>query len=143
MISNIRRLIGRLDPYTRKVGYYTAYSLSESEYITTVESIEPTELGYEVNNLSAVKTHWDTGNQDIGSYRKVDPKSPKWQFHIHTFATSAGIDVTSHYELRPDFRLLEGESIGDAKNRLERHYRPQKDEYLEGVACEEILTLVG
>ena len=133
----MRRIIGRFDPLARRFGYYTAYTLSEDEHIATVDSFTPEDYGYSRSRLAALKHHWETNTVDTGSFRKVDLDNPRWQWHIHTFSNG---DIASHYELRPDLRPI-NETLGEMKDRLERHYRPNDDEYIAGDTCPELLEL--
>jgi len=142
MIGKFRRVaFPILDPYTRKyLDKYLAYTLSEDEYIGEIDESGLTKLkkAYHTNNLSAAKFHPESGNVDDGSFRKVDPESPRWQYHIHIF----GNEVFSHYEYRPDFRTIADETHRERVNRLQEHYRPTRGEsYLEGVADETIQDL--
>lgn len=111
---------------------YAAYTLGSGEHVATVEAApaavaaELRRRGYELSTLSALKYHWATGRPDAGSLRRVDPRDPDWQWHVHLFETAAGTAVASHYELRPDPGLA-------ALGRMYRHYRPRYGEtYLRG-----------
>jgi len=144
----------RFDPLARRFGFYLSYELSQDEYIGTVSHAQDVRdylrnHGYESSprflgvKLESAKTHHRTGETHWLSRRKVDPESPRWQWHIHGFLMDTGeIEIYSHYEMRPDATILEGESLSDAKQRLSTHYRPEGDEYLKGVADDTLKELV-
>ena len=149
----MKDLLVRLDPYLRKVNLYSAYTLSEDEFIGNAKTVtddyyivyELKERGYEeLSLLEAAKKHPETGEVHHDSFRRVDPESPRWQWHIHLWGTDgAYAEVYSHYELRPDFRLIGDESVSEAIERLRTHYRPNHgEEYLRGVACDDVKALV-
>ena len=138
-----------VDNYARKIGQYAAYTLSETEYIgrvsdTLLVSFErQLELmSYEYSGLAALKYHPETGNADDGSYRKVDPENPTWQWHVHIFKVDGYIEVYSHYEMRPDLTRIESETLSEMYSRLRTHYRPVYNvTYLRGETCDEIEAL--
>jgi len=133
------------------VGLYSSYQLSKDEFIGRLERGWKETLeanGYEPSptfmgiSLEAAKTHPESGEAHDYSLRKVDPESPRWHFHAHFWITGHHTAAFSHYEMRPDIAILEGESLSDAKQRLSTHYRPEGDEYLKGVADETLKELV-
>ena len=141
-----------VDNYARKVNQYAAYTLSETEYIGTFEydyqqrvnlflsTVE--DIGYEYSGLAALKYHPETGNADDGSYRKVDPENPTWQWHVHIFKRDGHIEVYSHYEKRPDLTRIVSETLSEMYSRLRTHYRPEYNvTYLRGETCDEIEAL--
>lgn len=157
-------LLKRLDPIARRFGMYTSYVLDESEFVGTVPYAIPgahwylTKNGYEMPptffgiRLQAAKKHPKTGEVHNWSYRKVDPENPRKQFHIHGWErdygkgpTEAYDEIASHREFRPDVRVLEGETLRDAKNRLQTHYAPDwgTSEYEQGKMCDDLKTLVS
>ena len=152
----MKDLLVKFDPYARKVGYYTAYTLSKDEFIGTTPYTTPgihwylPDSGYaQLSLLEAAKFHPETGAVHDFSYRKVDPESPRWQWHIHGWLNKGEspketyYELFSHYEYRPDFRLIGDESVSEAIERLRTHYRPNHgEEYLRGVACDDVKELV-
>lgn len=113
---------------------YAAYTLTPVEHVATVEASPAalaTELrcrGYELSTLSALKYHWETGRPAAGSLRRVDHRTPDWQWHVHLFEIAGGTAVTSHYELRPD-----PSPSAAALRRMYWHYRPRYGEtYIRG-----------
>lgn len=140
-----------IDPLARLAGYYTAYPLTEPEYIGRVEdvTIEDARVyldtsGYTPQYLSAAKKHPRTGWLHDLSYRRVPTQHPEQargsvltrryepeacQLHTHWFKTRDGFDVYSHYELRPDLFQPSFDL-----ERLKTHYSPSYgDTYLRGV----------
>ena len=145
----------QFDPLARRFGLYLSYELSQDEFIGTINQthgiVRDTlrHNGYEPSptfagiKLEAAKTHPETGEVHDFSLRKVDPESPKRQFHTHLWMRSVDeIDAYCHYEYRPDATILEGESLSDAKQRLSTHYKPEGNEYLKGVADDTLKELV-
>jgi len=143
----------------RTLGKYAAYQLHEREYVGTIDHVDLLEdvvdlleeRGYERNGLSALKYHPETGEPDDGSFRKVDPDAPRWQWHVHLFETEHGVEIYSHNEYRPDLRPIAGESIPEAIARCREHYHPTWDirvddpeeaTYFLGAACEDVSDLV-
>ena len=57
---------------------------------------------YTYSPLSAKKLHPSDHVADDGSYRRLDPENRSKQWHVHLFERSDGIEVFSHYELRPE-----------------------------------------
>lgn len=127
---------------------YTAYELDEEEFIGRAPRFDPSDLGYERNHLAAVKYHPKTGATDDGSWRRVDPDHPRWQWHVHVWWDSDMGEVFSHYEYRPDLRRIGDESVWDLHQRLRDHHTPTWDRpdeqgtpnYFRGAACERILA---
>lgn len=141
------------DPYLRRVGLYSAYQLSREEYIGKAGRHIRDWLEREYDTprtvagvpLEAAKYHWQTGQVHDFSVRKVDRAAPRHQWHIHGFdiADNGIYSLASHYELRPDLRVLDGEDIGDAVARLRTHYSPQWGaDYLRGEAPAGLLAKV-
>ena len=151
-------ILPRVNPYARRFGFYTAYTLSENELIgSTNQNIESAvseiqSIGYDYNGLSATKIHPSKDIVDNGSYRRV-PKSfsdvrecritENWspeetQFHIHLFDVNKTVELYSHFELRPDIF-----NPHVSKSRLETHYRPQwSEEYILGAVEEPVLEII-
>mgnify|MGYP000320657533 FL=1 len=142
----------RFDPLARRFGFYLSYTISEEEFIGTLSPGWVSTLkanGYEPSprimgiKLEAAKIHPETGAVHDFSLRKVDPENPKYQYHAHMWTRSDGLArVAVHYEARPDVRRIGDESLSDAKQRLQTHYRPEGDEYLKGVADDTLKELV-
>lgn len=141
-------LRGAVDPIVRPYNLYTAYELSEAEYIGSATGQLPgprgflQRNGYEPQYLSAAKRHPETGQLHELSYRRIPDAHPppviptpllEWepsdcQYHVHVFERNPLVfDFFSHYELKPDLLPFDLE-------RLETHYGPRygKD-YLRGV----------
>lgn len=139
------RVRGALDPLARLVGLYTAYKVSDAEYIGSTNRfnglhgarlyLEIRENEYEPQYLSAAKRHPGTNQLHDLSYRRIPSKHPpeaidteignryrpgQCQFHVHVFAVGDRLQWFSHYETRPSAGL--------------EHYRPSIGEtYLRGV----------
>lgn len=153
---NRQRVLTSLDDATGSTGLYTAYELDWKEYIGRRSNGnadgELAGAGYERNPLSATKYHPGTGETHDGSWRRVDPENPRWQWHVHVWDRDRGVqDIFSHYEYRPDPVPLEDESLGEVRTRLRHHYDPKWDlnhppheaNYFLGDACERVRALVG
>ena len=150
-----QRLLAALDPFARRHGKYTAYELPTDEFIgdlpRTEESVDLSEHGYESHALSAAKFHPVTGALDDSSWRRVDPDNPRWQWHVHVWHRDDRAELFSHYEYRPDLRVLWGESWSDFTQRLHDHYYPKWDTnhgaeeatYFLGKSCPRIRSLLG
>lgn len=123
--------------------YYAAYTLDQAEHVGTLQgSLEDVRglirgAGYQYNLLAAAKWHWETGETDDGSYRKVDPHDPEYQYHVHLFDRGGEVQVTSHYEIRPEPH----QPYWDLERSL-KHYHPDPDAYLKGVAGPTIQDLL-
>ena len=109
--------------------------------------------------LEAAKRHPETGATHDLALRKVggegddrhaaaikadDPSHT--QFHVHGFERNGSVELHSHFEWRPDARVLDGERPADAYNRLRSHYRPGSyggGAYLRGVHDEHVVSIVG
>jgi len=139
------------DPLLRKIGLYSSYQLSPEEYVGDLqvgwlETLQangyedsPTFLGI---TLEAAKTHPQTGNVHDVSLRKVDPNNPWRQYHIHVWSIEGETECFSHFEYRPDFAILPGESLQEVKHRLQTHFRPEGNEYIRGKADPVVKELV-
>ena len=156
----MKDLLVRLDPIAREFGFYTSYELSEHEFMGEVKTIDddnynylkyhlPTNAGYEKPPkaigvpLEAAKIHPTWGEVHDYSLRKVDQESPRWQYHVHVWEREKWSEIFSHYELRPDFRRINGESWNKMYDRLREHYRPDWGEtYIRGKACGDVEALV-
>lgn len=57
---------------------------------------------YSYSPLSAKKLHPEYHLPDDGSYRRLDPEDRSKQWHVHCWKHGGGIEVFSHYELRPE-----------------------------------------
>ena len=147
-MHTIRVAIGRLDPLARRLGHYTAYQLDEREYVGTYEGDIRSvlrEIGYVRYNLAALKYHWnESDNADDGSFRKVDPENPRWQWHVHIWRVDGhSWAVASHYEYRSDIIPVSDETPSEAIERVRLHYRPTWGEnYLLGETCDELPGLL-
>jgi len=144
----------QLDPLARRLGGYLAYTLDESEFIgqaskQAVRELEffkweepPTTVGI---SLEAAKKHPETGRVHSHSLRKVNQNDPRWQYHLHTWPVNGEMySLACHEELRPDFTLIEGETLVDAKTRLERHFRPvYGTDYFRGKAPNEVIKIIS
>ena len=144
----------RLDPLARRVGFYTAYTLSESEYIGHTRDPyakqmlqtggcerSPTFMGL---RLEAAKLHPTSGRVHDWSLRKVDPRDHRKQYHVHAWTNEENVTMLySHREYRPDVRPVGGESLREMYDRLRTHYRPEYGEdYEQGEACDDLQELV-
>lgn len=135
------RVFAALDPLLRSVGLYSAYALSTEEFVGRVSTgirgarRHLREREYSRHWLAAAKRHPRTGELDDGSYRRIPTEHPPnvagtdladyaprdCQYHVHFFQTDRGVEVYSHYELRPLLHPRE-------------HYRPRyASTYLKGV----------
>ena len=158
----LKQLKKRLNPVAQKVGLYTAYRLDESEYVGAAHSawsakaqIEDSDYESPPNvagiQLSAAKEHphWDE-LYDL-TYRKVDPDNPRWQWHIHLWLCGSEYkdvnvyyEIFSHYEMRPDFKKIDGEDTAEMLGRLQIHYRPEYGtDYYQGKADPVVQDLVN
>lgn len=148
----------KLDNYADKIGMYTSYRIHDNETVgstnRTVEEIidELRKIGYEYNSISAAKQHSKSGRIETGSFRHVPEEHPKldepqiinnWkptecQYHVHLFSINGTVELTSHYEVRPDIL-----SPNLSKSRLRTHYRPKWNEtYLPGIHEESVRGIV-
>lgn len=109
------------------------------------------ERGYEPQRLSAAKARPTASEPFAGtdlhllSYRRVPTDHPdRWsldewrprqcQYHVHAFDRQDGVDVYSHYELRPHPLPVADEDPLTALRRARTHYRPVHGrEYVRGV----------
>ncbi len=125
-----RSLLPPLDPILRQVGGYTAYQLHEDEFIGVTEAIDDEAalkaLEYEPSVLAAAKYHPRSARTDDGSWRRIDPDNPRWQWHVHRWRRHDGsTELFSHYEYRPDLRPIAGESPAELYQRIRDHYYPR------------------
>ena len=160
--SKIRvKSLYKLDKYADKIGMYTSYRIREDEKVGSTDKNltdlirEIRNIGYEYNSISAAKQHSETGKLECGSFRHVPEEHPRledpdykpdiiqnWnpnesQFHIHLFKIEDSVQITSHYELRPD-PITPKFSL----ERIKTHYRPEWNEtYLPRVCEPEILDI--
>jgi hypothetical protein len=117
---------------------YASYTLSQKEYVGSVAKGRARAIlkdnGYSrVYILSALKRHPKSDASDVGSYRKVDPKGERFQYHVHLFDRGREVDIYSHHEYRPDLHPIGSESPREAVNRLTEHYNPDYGRtYLQG-----------
>jgi hypothetical protein len=149
-------LLKAIDPYLRRVGLYSAYTLDEKEFVGHADGWNikkilkqngyenpPTFLGVQ---LQAAKLHPKHNVIHDWSFRKVDPENNRKQYHIHAWNVPSvqKAELASHYEFRPDIAVLEGETLSDAIERLQTHYRPEwdTDEYVQGKADQTVRELV-
>lgn len=156
MASWWTHLRARINPLVRP-RLYTAYRIDEREYVArTTDSIRRVraslrEKGYRPQRLSAAKAHptatppFRGADLHVLSYARVAEAHPaawqpeSWrpaqcQYHIHGFRTADGIELYSHYELRPSLTPLAGEDVATWFRRMHTHYRPTYGHhYLQGV----------
>ena len=137
-------LLAAIDgPLRKATGLYTAAQLRPRELVAVrQEPLAETiawlkDEGYRANPLAAAKYHPAPHTAvDHGSYRYVPTEHPdldrkivdEWepnqcQYHVHVWPNTDGIEVYSHYEVRPDF-LRPRPSL----HRLRSHYRPEYGE---------------
>lgn len=148
-------LLPRLDGLANDHGKYTAYQLRDEEFVGRVTphdgEFDLKARSYVPNPLAAAKYHPETEAVDDGSWRRIDEDHPRWQWHVHIWERETGdIELFSHYEYRPDPRLIGDESVSDMTQRLRDHYNPNWDihhddedaNYFLGVACPRIRQLV-
>jgi len=148
-------LLKAIDPLARKVGLYTSYELSEMEFVGHADGWNIKEIlkqnGYEKPptflsvQLQAAKLHPKHNVVHDWSFRKVDPENERKQYHIHAWDVPSvqKAELASHYEFRPDLKVLEGETLADAIERLRTHYRPSWGEsYIRGKADQTVRGLV-
>jgi hypothetical protein len=129
----------RLDPLLRRFSggrLYYAYQLERAEYVGTTNRELSTVVdtlraaGYESPPtlgpipLEAAKTRPGDDRPHDCSLRRVDPERPACHWHVHLWSDSNGVSLFSHYEYRSDFKQLEGETVGDAYERLSEHLSP-------------------
>ena len=109
--------------------------------------------------LEAAKRHPETGQTHDLALRKVggdaddrhaaaikadDPRHT--QYHVHGFERDGRVELHSHFEWRPDARVLDGERPTDAYDRLRSHYRPNSyggGAYLRRVHDGAVETLIS
>jgi len=158
----LRQLKKRLNPVAQKVGLYTAYALDKTEFVGVVADpwktqAELEQRGYESPpnimgvQLTAAKTHphWDRVH-DL-TLRRIDPDNRRWQWHIHMWLRGGDnkrqahhYEIFSHYEMRPDFKRIDGEDTAEMLGRLQIHYKPTwGDTYLLGKADPVVKDLVN
>jgi hypothetical protein len=152
----LKQLKKRLNPVAQKAGLYTAYELSLNELVGTYDDV-PTGVrnwlfkdGYETApsivgvTLTAAKTHPLTDEVHSYSIRRVDPDNPRWQWHVHLWYVQGATEIFSHYEMRPDFKKIDGEDTAEMIGRLKIHYRPEYGrEYYRGEADPVVTDLVN
>ena len=152
----LKQLKKRLNPAAKRFGLYTAYALDSSEYIGYIDStphlvaVDLYEDGYEKPptfagvELAAAKIHSTEEIVDEYSCRKVDPDNPRWQWHVHLFKIDDVTEIFSHYEMRPDFKKIDGEDTAEMLGRLQIHYRPEYGtDYYQGKADPVVQDLVN
>ena len=154
-IGDSMSLRRKLNPIARRFGFYTAYMLDDREFVGELPNAPVwwQTHGYESNPtvagipLSAAKIHPSTGQTHDISVRKVDPENTQKQYHLHYWLESVEegyeAELFSHHEYRPDLKILEGETLSDAIERLRTHYRPEWGEsYIRGKADQTVRELV-
>lgn len=145
------RLRAFLNPLARENGFYTAYTLSQNEYVGRIHGFDVSDAtgflkqhGYEPQTLSAAKKHPETGQLHDLSYRRVPAKHPELlvheplcrtfrpeecQYHVHAWQTGEWMEFFSHYETRPDVF-----KPSFSLERIRTHYRPTYGtEYFQGI----------
>lgn len=129
--STIRQqILSLLDPVVEEYGHYSAYELNQAEFIGSInrphDEIDLRDQGYHPHHLAAAKYHPVTGELDESSWRKIDPDAQRWQWHIHLWKGDAETtQVSSHYEYRPDMRLIDNETVPEMRERIQNHYEPK------------------
>ena len=159
---SLKQLKKRLNPVAQKAGLYLSYELDESEYVGTMPVFDH-EVKYLLENtdyerpptvggvsLTATKLHPERGTVHDATVRKIDPDNPRWQWHVHLWYVVDGApgesyyEVFSHYEMRPDFKKLNGEDKSEMIGRLKIHYRPEYNvDYFQGRADKVVSDLVN
>lgn len=150
-----QQLLPTVDALLEPAGLYAAYELDPAEFIGRAEYLPLgqhdaaevlLESGYESSTLAALKYHPDTGDADVGSFRRVDEDHPRWQWHVHLFDVDGAVEIFSHYELRPDLDPIGDETVAERYERIREHYRPtwgmeKRDEvtYVLG-ACDTVVA---
>lgn len=87
---------------------YGVFTLKPREFVgyLDVSLSEVTSLlearSYSYSPISAKKLHPEHRLPDDGSYRRLDPADRSKQWHVHLWDRPDGIEVYSHYELRPE-----------------------------------------
>jgi len=125
-------------PFVMEHDFYN--TLTANGYETS-----PTFVGI---TLEAAKIHPKTGDVHDVSLRKVDPENTQKQYHLHYWLESVEegyeAQLFSHHEYRPDIRILEGETLADAIERLRTHFKPDwsTSEYQQGKADQTVRGLV-
>jgi len=153
----VNHALAFIDPFARGLSrplpwtLYTAYPLTTAEYVgrypddrlsRAVSRLR--DAGYTANPLAAAKYHPAPHRAvDHGSYRRVPDAHPEGidaritreyapnqcHYHCHLWPVTDGVEVYSHYEVRPD--ILRGDFD---PWRMAEHYRPELNEtYLPGV----------
>lgn len=169
-----KELLVKLNPVARMFGGYTTYELDEEELINDFGIFEADILelaSYEKSpkvfgiRAEAVKEHPSVDglyhhiarrrvpekHPDIAHKTKLGKYDPwQCQYHVHVFEVDGRFELYSHYELRPDFEILEGETLSEALHRLNVHRNPTWDRehrdpetwtYLRGVVDPQIEVL--
>lgn len=146
---NDPRLRAWADPLLRRIGLYSAYEITEQEYIGKTGPHVRAWLEREYDrsprllgvSLEAAKYHWRTGDVHDVSVRKIDAENPRKQYHVHGWEIRDRVyALASHHEYRPDLRLLGGETPADAVERLRTHFCPSwGSDYFRGKAPDDLL----
>ena len=150
-----QQLLALINPIVERFDHYTAYEISEREFLGAVarphDEIDLRPHGYHPHHLAAAKYHPRTGALDTSSWRRIDENNPRWQWHAHLWDDKKGrTELSSHYEYRPDARLLADESWTMMRERLENHYQPKWDSshppeeanYFLGATCGNLNGLI-
>jgi hypothetical protein len=88
--------------------YYGVFTLKPGEFVGRLDvGIEEVKSllearSYSYSPLAAKKLHPEHRVPDDGSYRRLDPADRSKQWHVHLWDRADGIEVFSHYELRPE-----------------------------------------
>jgi hypothetical protein len=149
----MRALLRRLHPVAERLGFYTSYQLSKSEFIGASDAPDSRQQlrrrGYEPVPrllgipLQATKTHPTNGRDHDWALRKVDGSDPQMQYHVHAWRQPEATEIFSHWEYRPDLRQLACETQAMRKARLRTHYRPiYGRDYVQGKSDAAVNDLV-
>jgi len=139
----LRQTIGGVADAVLPGRFYAVFRLKSPEFVGTLD-LDVADLparfeehAYSYCPVAAKKLHPETGQPDDGSYRRIDPVNSAKQWHVHVFDRPDGVEVFSHYELRPEpWRPL------DLRRPVE-HYWPEWGETcLLGQHCPELRALL-
>ena len=95
------------------------------------------------HDLALRKVGGDADDRHAAAIKADDPRHT--QYHVHGFERDGDIELHSHFEWRPDARVLDGERPTDAYDRLRSHYRPNSyggGAYLRRVHDDAVASLI-
>lgn len=87
---------------------YGVFTLHAREFVGTLDlnlaecKQRLEDRSYSYGTIAASKLHPETHLPDDGSYRRIDPEDSAKQWHVHLWDRPNGVEVFSHYELRPE-----------------------------------------